>query len=346
MTTTVGQLAEWVGGEVLGDAAVPIVAARAPSEARTGDITLVRGSESILQWQDCGASAAVVSAVVRVAARPGLRTCGRPVIRVADPSAAFDRIAHRLGSQVSEPAVHPTARLHPTVRLGARVTVGPHVSIDAGAVIEEGTTLHAGVVVGRDCRIGAGVVLHPGVVVYDDTVIDDRSVVHAGATLGADGFGYRCREGRHVKVQHVGWIEVGEGVEVGSRATLDRGTFGPTRIGAGTRIGGLVMVAHNCQIGPRSALAPQVGVAGSTVLGDRVTMALQSGVIDHIRVGNDVGVGMQTAVIRDVDAGQRVIGSPARPVDAAKDEVEAAGQLPQSIGEVRRINRFLGLTAE
>ena len=65
----------------------------------------------------------------------------------------------------------------------------------------------------------------------------------------------------------------GADVEIGAGTTIDRGTYGPTVIGEGTKIDDLVMVAHNCRIGRHNMLCSQVGIAGSTTTGDYVVMA-------------------------------------------------------------------------
>src|SRR5262249_52828282 len=150
--------------------------------------------------------------------------------------------------------------------LGARCHVHPHV------------------VIGRGCKIGDDVVLYPGCVIYDGTVLGDRAIIHANAVLGADGFGYRFQAGKHVKVPELGHVEVGDDVEIGACTTIDRGTFQATRIGTGTKIDNLVMIAHNCRIGRHNMLVSQVGIAGSCNTGDHVVMAGQVGVADHVTI--------------------------------------------------------------
>src|SRR5204862_5130966 len=151
-----------------------------------------------------------------------------------------------------------------------------------------------GAVVGRDCRLGDDVTLYPNAVLYDGTVLGDRVIVHGNAVLGADGFGYRFHDGRHVKVPQLGHVEVGDDVEIGACTTIDRGTFQATRIGAGTKIDNLVQVGHNCQIGQHNILVSQVGIAGSTTTGNYVVMAGQVGVADHLHIGDGASLGAQS----------------------------------------------------
>jgi UDP-3-O-[3-hydroxymyristoyl] glucosamine N-acyltransferase len=184
------------------------------------------------------------------------------------------------------------------------------------------------------------------VVVYDDCVLGDRVVVHANAVIGADGFGYRTQDGRHVKVPQLGWVEVEDDVEIGAGATVDRGTFGATRIGAGTKIDNLVMVGHNCQIGRHNILAAQAGVAGSCTTGDYVVMAGQVGVADHVHIGDRVVIAAKSGVVSDIPSDTRVLGYPARPEAHAKRIWVTLDHLPEWRRDLKRVKDHLGLGDE
>src|SRR5207302_5327226 len=133
------------------------------------------------------------------------------------------------------------------------------------------------------------------------------------AVVGADGFGYRLQGGRHEKVPQLGHVELGDDVEVGAGTTIDRGTFGATRVGAGTKIDNLVMVGHNCRVGRHNILVGQTGLAGSCSTGDHVVIAGQVGVADHVHLGDGCVVGAQSGVAKDVPPAARMWGTPARP---------------------------------
>lgn len=336
MTVTVRQLADWVRGEVLGDGDLPIADARPLGHARPGDITLV-DAKHLGAWHTCPAAAAVAPASVPVN--------GRPLIRVADPLMAFAGIVQRLRGRPPAPAgvVDPTAHVHPTAKLAPGVSVGPFAVVGEGTEVGPGTVLHAGAVVGRGCKLGAGVTLYPRVVLYDDCVLGDRVTVHANAVIGADGFGYRFQNGRHEKVPQLGWVEIEADVEVGAGATIDRGTFGPTRIGAGTKIDNLVMVGHNCQIGRHNVLAAQVGIAGSSTTGDYVVMAGQSGLADHLTIGERAVIAAGTGVIANVPAGARMLGYPARPEGHQKRVWVTQDHLPEMRKDLKRLKAAVGL---
>jgi UDP-3-O-[3-hydroxymyristoyl] glucosamine N-acyltransferase len=161
------------------------------------------------------------------------------------------------------------------------------------------------------CRIGADCELFPAVVLYTDTHVGDRVLIHASSILGAYGFGYKQVNGRHQRTAQLGWVEIENDVEIGAGVTIDRGTYGATRVGEGTKIDNQVMIAHNCRIGRHNLICSQVGIAGSSTTGDYVVMAGQVGLRDHIHVGDRTVIGAQAGVATDVPPDQALLGSPA-----------------------------------
>lgn len=337
MTVTVRELAELVRGEVLGDGELPISNARTLAEAESGDITFVEHDKHLSAWHTSRASAAIVPRSVPVN--------GRPIIRVADPLMAFARVVQQLrgGRRDAPPSINPAAHIHPTARLGPGAGVGPGAVIGEGTEIGANATIHTGAVVGRGCKIGTDVVLHPHAVLYDDCVLGNRVVIHANAVIGADGFGYRISNGRHVKVPQLGWVELEDDVEIGACSTIDRGTFGPTRVGTGTKIDNLVMIGHNCRIGRHNVLCSQVGIAGSTTTGDYVVMAGQVGVADHVTIGDRVTIMAKSGVPGNIASDQQVLGNPPLPHREQARILMTMEKLPEMRKDMNRIKKHLGL---
>ncbi len=336
MSITVRELAAWVEGEVVGNGDQQIDRACPLADAEPGDITFVEDDRHLHDWHVSRASAAVV--------RPSVPVNGRPLIYVNDPLMAFASIMKRLrgaGFNKMPSSIHPTACVHPSVVVGPEAMIGPFAVIGEGSIIGPRVTLHPGAVIGQHCRLGADITLHPHVVLYDDCILGDRVVIHANSVIGADGFGYRPVGGKHLKVPQLGHVEIGDDVEIGAGSTIDRGTFGATRIGNGTKIDNLVQIAHNCQIGQHNLLVAQVGVAGSCVTGDYVVMAGQVGIADHITIGERTQVGAQAGVIKDVPADSRLWGTPARPDKETLRHIVMHEKLPELIRDVKQIKQRL-----
>ena len=206
-------------------------------------------------------------------------------------------------------------------------------------MIGAGTLLHPLVYVGAGAQIGDECILYPHVVVREGVRLGRRVIVHAGAVIGADGFGYVFDGGRHRKIPQLGGVTIEDDVELGANTTVDRGGFGDTVIRQGTKIDNLVQIAHNVEVGEHSVLVAQVGIAGSCRIGRGVMLAGQVGIADHVTVGDGAVVGAQSGVHADLQPGEKFLGTPARPLTHSKRILLAEGQLPEMVRRLRRLER-------
>ena len=256
---------------------------------------------------------------------------GVPLVFVNNPSGAFTRIALLFAPEPSPRlrGVHASAVVAPGVRLGREVGIGPYVVIEEGAELGDGTQVGAGSYLGRGVKIGAHCVLHPRVYLGERCVLGNRVVLHPGAVVGADGFGYEMREGRHQKVPQLGYVQIDDDAEIGANTTIDRGRFARTHIGEGAKIDNLVMIAHNCVVGPHSVIVAQSGLSGSTTTGHHVTIAGHVGTVGHIHIGSGAILTAKSGVTKDVPEGQTWRGAPARPIKEQMEMEAYIQQLPQ-----------------
>lgn len=337
VTATVRQLAEVVSGKVVGDGELVIHGARPLQEAQLGDVTFVESKGLAPILQQSRASAALVPAELEIP--------GKTLIQVADPLMAFVLIVQQLQGKTERTAtgIDERAVIHPSAKIGPGASIAPFASIGANTTIGKRAWIHTGAVVGNNCWLGDDVVLHPHVVLYDDCVLGDRVIIHANAVIGADGFGYRFQQGRHAKVPQLGNVAIGNDVEIGACAAIDRGAFGSTTIGEGTKIDNLVMIGHNCKIGKHNVLAAQVGIAGSTVTGNHVMMGGQVGVKDHLHIGDGVLIGAQSGLIHDVPPHARMFGYPAQEERDAGRLLALLKKLPQMRKDLLSVLKHLGL---
>jgi UDP-3-O-[3-hydroxymyristoyl] glucosamine N-acyltransferase len=338
----VQQLAELIRGQVDGDGGQEIVAAKPLHLAGSGHISFVENERNIRHLKDCKATALLVPRTLlgRRSEFPAI-TC----IAVDDSLTAFIAVMQRLHGHAPAQrlGIDRLASIHPSAVIGPDTDVHPFAVVGEGCRIGAHCTIHSGVVLGRGCTLNDDVVLHPNVVLYDNVVVGNRVTIHANTVLGADGFGYRFQDGKHQKVPQIGTVEIDDDVEIGACTTIDRGTFQATRIGRGTKIDNLVMIAHNCQIGRHNLIVSQVGIAGSTDTGDYVVLAGQVGVADHVRVADHTQVGARTAVHKDTAVGERLLGIPARPEREAKRILLCLDRLPDLVKDVARIKEILGI---
>jgi UDP-3-O-[3-hydroxymyristoyl] glucosamine N-acyltransferase len=267
-----------------------------------------------------------------------------PAVRVDDPALAFT-IVLRYFAEDMKPlcarAIHPTAVVDDSVRLGTDVAIGANVVVEDGVEIGDRSTILPGTVILRDSVLGSDCFIYANVTIRESVRLGDRVIVHPGAVLGSDGFGYVQNGAILHKVPHIGTVEIGDDVEIGANACIDRATTGVTQIGRGTKIDNLVQIAHNVKVGESSVLCAQVGVSGSTEIGSGVTLAGQVGLVGHIRIGDQAVVGAQSGVSKSVPAGRMVSGYPARKHSDELRRQAALSRLPGLMETVRELRRRL-----
>ncbi len=238
----------------------------------------------------------------------------KPHILVEDPYVAFAKLAEEFARvEFHALGISPDAIIGSGCSIAEQVSIFPRVVIGDNVTIEASVTIHPGCIIGSNCYIGKGSILHSNVTIYDAARIGNRVAIHSGTVIGSDGFGYAWDGKRHIKIPQRGLVIIEDDVEIGANCTIDRATFGETRIGAGTKIDNLVQIGHNVTIGPNSIIVAQVGIAGSSSIGAGAVLGGQVGISGHITVGDGVKIAAQSGVSKNISAGQTVIGSPALP---------------------------------
>ncbi len=300
------ELAEWVGGTVIGDGEVEISGVGSIEAAQAGEITFIANPKYVPKLSGSNASAVIVSSEVTQATKP--------LLCVANPYLAFAKIIVLFSYKPYQPkGIDPRTWISPTAQLGKDLTIFPFVYIGDRCRIGDRVTVYPGVFVGEDSSIGEESVIYPNVSIYSGTIIGKRVILHSGVVVGSDGFGYVKDGSKNVKIPQVGEVEIEDDVEIGANTTIDRGALGKTIIRKGVKIDNLVQVAHNVVIGEDSVIVAQVGISGSTKIGRNVTLAGQVGVVDHAEIGDNVMVGAQSGVAHDLPPNQAFSGSPAVP---------------------------------
>jgi UDP-3-O-[3-hydroxymyristoyl] glucosamine N-acyltransferase len=211
--------------------------------------------------------------------------------------------------------VHERAFVATDAEVSASATVCPFSFVGAGAQIGDDVVIFPYAYVGEGVKIGKGSIVRPHAVLEHGCEIGERVVVHAGAVVGADGFGFAIGKDGLAKIPQTGIVVIENDVEVGSLSNVHRGAIGETRIGEGTKLDSLVHVAHNVKIGKHCLLCGQMGIAGSATIGDRAMAGGQSAINGHIHVGDHLKLGARGVITDDYQENDSVLlhGFPAIP---------------------------------
>ncbi|MBN1962335.1 MAG: UDP-3-O-(3-hydroxymyristoyl)glucosamine N-acyltransferase [Deltaproteobacteria bacterium] len=323
---TVGQLALLINGTVIGDGKHKIEDVAELGNATSAHLSFYANPKYQEQFAKTKAGAVLCREIVEPAPT-NLIICPDPYLALAHIATYLHPIPSypvgiEDGAHVAQTAIiNDTA----TIRVGAIIEAGARVG--ARSIIGPGVYLGPNAVVGDDCF------LHPQVCIQNRCQIGDRVILHSGVVIGSDGFGFAPdQHGVRNKIPQIGIVVIENDVEIGANTTIDRATFGETRIGAGTKIDNLVQIAHNVALGENCVIASQTGIAGSTKLGNQVIIGAQTGIVGHIHLTDGIMLGARTGVSNTIDKPGIYSGTPAIP----HNKWRKVAVIKQSLPELRR----------
>jgi UDP-3-O-[3-hydroxymyristoyl] glucosamine N-acyltransferase len=239
---------------------------------------------------------------------------GIPVLTTKDPRGAFIKLQKYFyqDNAYTAKGIMDTARIADNVKFADKESV----FIGYGAVIE------SGVEIGKNCYIGHNAIVKYGCTIGNNCRILDNAVVshcvmgndvHIGesSVIGSTGFGWHSGAAGHNRVPQIGRVILEDFVEIDCNSCVDRGAIGDTVIGAGTKIDNLVQIGHNNKVGKNCIFAGMSGMAGSNQVGNFVLLGAQAGLSGFLKIGDFAQIAGQSGVMKNVDAGAKVMGSPA-----------------------------------
>jgi UDP-3-O-[3-hydroxymyristoyl] glucosamine N-acyltransferase len=281
---SLGELAVRFGLELRGDPSLRVSRVATLANADSGSLSFLANPRYRKQMDSTRATAVLVG--------PD-DAAGCPVAALIDPNPylAYARVADLLHPQMqSTPGIHASAVVSASAHVASSASIGPLAVIEDEADIGERAFVGPGCIVQRGARIGADSRLVARVNLYAGVRIGRRCLLHAGAVIGADGFGFAASAGTWVKVPQVGGVQIGDDVEVGANTTIDRGAIDDTVVEHGVKLDNQIQVGHNVTIGAHTAIAGCVGISGSTTIGQRCMIGGGVGIAGHLTIADDVVV--------------------------------------------------------
>lgn len=307
MELTAQQLASLVSGQVEGNAEAKINNFAKIEEATPGCLTFLANPKYDHYIYTTGATAVLV----RNDFRPE-HEVKATLIRVADPYATLAALLRHIESQRPRPCgIEQPCHIGEGSEVPDDAYVGAFAYIGKGVKIGRGVLIYPQTYIGDGVAIGNGTVIRAGVRIYEGCKIGARCILHSGCVIGADGFGFAPTEHGYDKLPQTGIVEIADDVEIGANTTVDRATFGSTRVGRGTKLDNLIQVAHNVELGENNVVAAQAGIAGSCKIGSWNQIGGQVGIAGHLKIGDRNSIGAQSGVHTEIGDGRRILGYPA-----------------------------------
>ena len=306
MELTLREIADSVGGDVIGDDKTVITGINSLDEASCGEISFFSDPRYRDSVKKTEASALIVSKVTDL--------YQRPQVVVPNPALTYTRIATLFASPIPRyPGISDQAVIHKSSRIGRSSSIYPLVYIGEEAIIGDDVVLFAGVFIGDGVKIGNRTVVYPNVTILHDCIIGNDVIIHSGTVIGSDGFGFVKDGSTSVKIPQMGIVQIDDQVELGANNCVDRAALGKTWIKRGVKTDNHVHVGHNVVIGEDTIVVAQVGISGSVHIGREVMIGGRVGFSDHLEIGDKAMIGGGSGVMQSISPGDIVSGYPAMP---------------------------------
>jgi len=330
---TLAEIAHIVNGKIIGSGNITITGVTNIALAGEHDITFAV-EPHIQEAENCNAGVVLLPNTITEFAKMA--------ICVEEPRSAFTKLLEVFNPPLNiHREISEQAFIGQDVVIGENVSIMPFAVVDDHAVIGDNVILYPHTYVGQHAKIGNDSQLYSNVTIREFCQIGKRVIIHSSTVIGADGFGYITKDGKHAKVPQVGNVRIEDDVEIGAHVGIDRATTGSTVIGEGTKIDNLVHIGHNCEIGANNLIVAQTGIAGSTIVGHNVTFGGQTGCVGHIHIGDNTVLAARSGPISDVPANVFYAGFPARPHQEWLRNQVAAKRLPEMMKTIRDLEKRL-----
>jgi UDP-3-O-[3-hydroxymyristoyl] glucosamine N-acyltransferase len=289
-----GEIVARLGGDLLGNAEIEIGRIATLERAGPGDLTFLSNARYRPQLRDTRAAAVILAHGERDATE-------LPRILCDDPYLYYARAAQLLSAdRRPAPGVHSQAVVEPGALVPPSVAIGPFCRVGAGARLGERVVIESGCSIGEDVQIGEDSRLYSSVTIYPRSIIGKRVVVHAGAVIGADGFGMAQDAGRWIKIPQTGRVLIGDDVEIGANTTIDRGALDDTVIEEGVKLDNQIQIGHNVRVGAHTIMAACVGIAGSARIGRHCAIGGGARIWGHIEIADHVNISATAEVMKSI----------------------------------------------
>jgi UDP-3-O-[3-hydroxymyristoyl] glucosamine N-acyltransferase len=339
MRLTSLELTSIVSGELIGGKDVVLTGVNGLLEAKSNEISFLGNLKYLHDALNTQAGVIFVGTDIDV-----VQFKNKNIIKVKNPQYAYSMVLFIIEKEklsLINKKIHPSASISDKAKIGKDAYIGQNVVIEDGAEIGDNAKIFPNVYIGKDVKVGKDCLIYPNVVIRENSSIGDSVILQPGVVIGGDGFGFATIDGQNQKIPQIGRVEIGNDVEIGANATVDRATVDATRIGNGTKIDNLVMIAHNVQIGENCIIVSQAGISGSTHLGNNVTIGGQTGLAGHLKIGNNVMVSSQSGISGNIKDGQLIGGNPMAPLNQSIKIRALMRKLPEMYSDLRKIKKDL-----
>ena len=301
MKKTAKEICELIDGKLYGDPGIIVSSFSDIKNSKNGDITFL----SDLRYKkfiSTSKASIIITPYIDLKSE-------RTIIKSKNPLKDFAKIVNIFQSKtITKSFMSKSSIIDETASIGKNVYIGANAVIKKNTVISDNCIINANCYIDENCKIGKSTTIDANSTIHRKTIIGNSCKIYSGVVIGSEGFGFIPTKDQPIKMPQLGRVVIMNNVEIGSNTTIDRGTFGDTKINDGVKLDNLIQIGHNVEIGSSTIIAAQTGIAGSTIIGKNCLIGGQVAISDHISIGNNVKIAGKSGVIKDIKDGEIVQG--------------------------------------
>ena len=308
MKFTANQIAEILGGDIVGDGDIEVNKLSKIEEGEEGSLTFLSNPKYTPFIYSTKASVAIVGK--HFIPEKEFETT---LIKVEDAYESFALILEYYSQvKLNKVGIEKPSFVSDSATLGDALYLGAFSHIGNEVIIGNNVKIYPNVFIGDNVHIGDNTILFSGAKIYSESEIGKNCVINSGAIIGADGFGFAPnKDGVYAKIPQIGNVIIEDFVDIGAATTIDRATMGSTIIRKGVKLDNQIQVGHNVEIGKNTVIAAQTGIAGSSKVGESCMIGGQVGIAGHLTIGNNVRIQAQSGIGRNIKDNEVIQGTPA-----------------------------------
>lgn len=337
MEFTAEMIAGLLGGQIVGNKDVCVGTVSSIEEGKEGSLAYLTN----LKYEEFIYSSQASIVIVNDSFTPS-KPVAPTLIKVADAQVAIVKLLEVYSQAINtrRTGISKLSSIDQSATLGDNCYVGDFTVIDRNVKMGANCQIFPQCYIGEGVTLGDNVTLNAGVKIYRDCHLGNDCIVHAGAVIGADGFGFALRpDGSFDKIPQLGNVIIEDSVEIGANTCIDRAKTDSTIIRRGVKLDNLIQVAHNVQIGENTVSSAQMGIAGSSSVGKNCFLGGKVGIIDHVHLGNNCKVASMSGIERDVPDNQTCAGFPVQTGIAFHRSQAIVKSLPELARTVRQLEK-------
>lgn len=340
MEFTALQIANLLGGEVLGNTDASVSSLAKIEEGKVGSLSFLSNPAYTHYIYTTEASIVIVDK--NFVAEHHVNAT---LVKVDDARMAFAKLLEMYNQmRLAKTGIEQPSFIASSATVGKNCYIGAFSYIGENVIVGNNVKIYPNAYIGDNTTIANDTVIYAGVKIYHDCVVGEHCTIHSGAIIGGDGFGFapNSSENSYAKVTHIGNVVLENNVEIGSNTTIDRATLGSTIIRKGAKLDNLIQIAHNVEVGENTVIAAQTGIAGSTKIGANCMIGGQVGIVGHLTIANGVKIAAQSGIGQSIINENEILqGSPAFAIGDYKRSYVMFKKLPQLNSKISELEKQL-----